>query len=150
MGKKVERIRNCGTMTEAGFRSWIISGLRKLTQRWKPKSECIKKAKQAAREIVENNPDKYPELFYRTGNVKRGIFLCASCKAVQEVGKRSSNCAADHIEEIIPLEGFSGWDSWIERAFVEEDGYQALCLNCHKAKTDAFKDERRKYKKENK
>lgn len=150
MGKKVERTRNCGTMTEAGFRSWIISGLRKLTQRWKPKSECIKKAKQAAREIVENNPDKHPELFYGTGNVKRGIFLCAGCKTVQEVGKRSSNCRADHIKPICGEEGFTTYDAWIEGAFIEEGGWQCLCKKCDDAKQKTEREMRKEYRRKNK
>jgi hypothetical protein len=27
------------------------------------------------------------------------------------------------------------WDSFIERLFVEKDGYQALCVACHSVKT---------------
>jgi hypothetical protein len=27
------------------------------------------------------------------------------------------------------------WDSFIERLFVEKDGYQAICVTCHSTKT---------------
>lgn len=46
--------------------------------------------------------------------------------------KRIKNILADHIVPIVnPKFGFEGYDSWIERAFIELDGFQALCYHCH-------------------
>ena len=45
MAKKVERTRNNGTWTEAEFNARIVAALRKVSMFWKPKNECIKKAR---------------------------------------------------------------------------------------------------------
>jgi len=94
--------------------------------RWQPKNLCIKEAR-----------------------IRRGWYLCEECK--EEVPatlppkegnkRRIKNIVADHIFPIVdPLIGFTDWDTWIERAFIERDGYQALCHKCHSTKT---KEERR-------
>jgi hypothetical protein len=30
-----------------------------------------------------------------------------------------------------PVLGFQGWDTYVERLFVEQDGYRLLCKTCH-------------------
>lgn len=128
----MSKSRNLGQWTEARFRSFIISALRGASQRWGPKSECIKRAR-----------------------VRRGWYKCEGCKqevpATKEVTiktgknagkkKRKKNILADHIEPIVnPKEGFKDFNTWIERCFVELDGYQALCLDCHDKKTQEEKE----------
>ena len=50
--------------------------------------------------------------------------------------RRIKNIVADHINPIVdPAIGFTTYDDWITRCFVELDGYQALCHKCHTAKT---------------
>ncbi len=121
--KKAEnKIYNQWTMTRAQFRAFIISKLRLASMFWKPKSECLKKCR-----------------------VGRWLYKCEHCKQVvpltlpPEKGKKKKrkNFFADHIDPIIsPSMGWQWFDSWIERCFVEEDGYQWLCASCHKIKTD--------------
>jgi hypothetical protein len=42
----------------------------------------------------------------------------------------------DHIEPVVdPDEGYNGWDSFIERLFCDEEGFQLLCKECHDEKT---------------
>jgi hypothetical protein len=119
-----EKTRNGGKWTEARFRSFIISALRTATRKWGPRNECLKQAR-----------------------VRRGVYKCAMCE--QEVPatkvitlkngkeKKVKNIFADHIEPIVdPEVGFVDWNTWIERAFVELDGFQALCHDCHKKKSD--------------
>ena len=54
--------------------------------------------------------------------------------------KRVKNIYADHINPIVdPAVGRRSWDEVIERAFVEVEGYQALCYECHSSKTDKEK-----------
>ncbi len=53
----IKKTRNNGTMTEAAFKSFIISTLRRASIYWKPKNECIKRAR-----------------------VSRGVYQCELCK----------------------------------------------------------------------
>ena len=85
--------------------------------------------------------------------------LCAGCKKEvpatlppKEGNKRRiKNIVADHIDPIIdPEVGFEGFDKWIERGFIEGEGFQALCHACHQKKTKLERDiatERRRSKK---
>jgi len=122
---------NNGQWTEARMRSFIISALRGASQRWGPKNECLRKAR-----------------------VRRGWYLCEGCgqevpatkEGVYKTGKkkgkkkRIKNILADHIDPIVdPRTGFKDYDTWIERCFVEADGYQALCHDCHELKSNEEK-----------
>jgi hypothetical protein len=50
--------------------------------------------------------------------------------------KRVRNVAVDHINPVVcPVAGFTSWDELIDRMFVEADGFQVLCTECHKKKT---------------
>ena len=117
----IEKPHNGGTWTKARLKSFIISQLRGATQRWGPKVDCIKKAR-----------------------VSRGLYRCAGCGEVvpptlpppDGKKRRIKNIVADHIEPIVdPAVGFTTYDDWIKRCFVEIDGYQALCHKCHTEKT---------------
>lgn len=110
-----------GQWTQARFNSFITSLLRAGTMRWQPKNQCIKNAR-----------------------TRRGWYRCTGCN--EEVPatlppkegnkRRIKNILADHVCPIVdPAVGFVSWDEWISRAFVELDGYQALCHNCHTEKT---------------
>ena len=115
------KIRNNKQWTEARYHSFITGLLRAGLQRWGPKYTCIKNAR-----------------------VRRGWYLCEHCE--KEVPatlppkpgnkRRIKNIVADHIQAIVdPAKGFISWDEFIKRAFVELDGYQALCSSCHSKKT---------------
>ena len=119
MAKKIERTRASGTMTEAGFRSFIISALRSKTLHWKPISETRKKAR-----------------------ISKGLYRCANC------GRAVKKVCIDHINPIVGYSGFNNWDSYINNMFCEEGNLQALCENCHAIKTKIEKELRKKYKDE--
>ncbi len=121
MGK--EKTRNSGTWTESRYFSFIKGALRQASSKWGPMHKCIAKAK-----------------------VGYGQYKCECCGNIgpptlppKEGGKRRiKNIIADHIEPVIdPDKGFVSWDELISRLFVEEDGFQALCHECHKKKSDA-------------
>ena len=132
--KTVERTRNSGTMTEAEFKSFVISALRNASRFWKPKQACIKKAR-----------------------VSYNSYRCSQCNAIWPSKlpplpwkkRKRHNITADHIVEIVPKEGFTTYDSWIERCFVEEEGWQALCWECDQKKTQEHQQERREERKKN-
>lgn len=121
MAKHGPKDRNNNQWTSARFRAFITSLIRSGTQRWGPISLC----KAAAR-------------------VSRGLYECAICKEHvpttvydDEKRRRVHNIVVDHIEPVVdPAVGFTTWDEYIERMFVEVDGLQLLCKKCHTIKTN--------------
>lgn len=133
MGRVVERTRASGTWTEARWTSFVKSALRGASRKWKPKNDCLRKAR-----------------------VSRGIYKCACCggefpKHTIENGKKVNNANVDHIKPVIdPATGFTTWDDYIENLFCEEENFQVLCHGCHEIKTNeekAIAAERRKNEK---
>ena len=121
MAPRPVKPHNGGQWTEARYKSFIKGGLRSLTNRWGPKSACVKAAW-----------------------VERGLYTCAGYKqrrhnvpvSVVVDGKRVRNIAVDHISPVIdPKTGFVSWDDVVERMFVEVSGLQLLCKQCHDKKT---------------
>jgi 5-methylcytosine-specific restriction endonuclease McrA len=117
------KTRNGGRMTEAAFTSFIKGNLRRVTTRWAPIPETLKKAR-----------------------TRRGFYLCNGCKEEvpastrDERGKRVKNALVDHIEPIIdPAVGWVSWDETINRMFCEAENLQVLCHECHKKKSDEEK-----------
>lgn len=113
------KTRNAGRWTEARFRSFVTGNIRRFSMKWPPISECLKNAR-----------------------ISRGIYLCNGCK--QEVtasikidGKRIKNVHVDHINPVVdPKLGWTSWDDVIERMFIEPEGLQVLCYECHTVKTN--------------
>ena len=121
MAKHGPKTRNGGQWTESRFRTFITSLLRSGTQRWGPMQQAKKNA-----------------------NVSRGLYECAGCgKHVplttysEEKRKRVKNIAVDHVDPVVdPEVGFTSWDEYIERMYVELEGFQVLCHKCHTEKTN--------------
>lgn len=107
-----------GQWTEARYRSFIISLLRRGTHKWAPKSQTQKDAR-----------------------VARGMYKCAGCGehvplSKREGRKKVQNVFVDHIEPVVdPAIGFTSWDDYIERMFCEQDNLQVLCKSCHDKKS---------------
>lgn len=98
-----------------------MSALRKASRFWAPARACLTKARQ-----------------------HRGVYKCQLCQ--KEVGAKEIKI--DHIDPVIPIEGFKDWNEVVDRLFCEESGYQAICKPCHDAKTIAENELRRFCKKE--
>lgn len=119
MRKKVPRTRAGGSMTEGAFRSFIKSGLRRMSTRWKPKYDV----KKAARHY-----EKLP-------NLKGRMVFHSECNMCQDIVPETT-ATVDHITPIInPHVGFTNWDDVIYALFCEADGLQVLCKPCHDSKT---------------
>jgi hypothetical protein len=63
----------------------------------------------------------------------------------------------DHAEPLVPLSGFPNktwdWNIYLENLFCDVDGFQAICSECHSAKTymeDQLRKDFRKLNKEKK
>lgn len=129
---KPEKTRASGSMTEAAFVSFVKSALRAKSRFWKPISETIKKAK-----------------------VARGHYNCNGCGQVVTTstvieGKRMKNIFVDHIDPVVdPNTGFSGWDTFVNRLFCEEDNLQLLCKSCHDLKSKEEREVAKERKKNN-
>lgn len=123
MPRKVDKTRCSGTMSEAQFRGWILSALRSLTRRWKPAADAWK---------INTRPNTSGKGRHRIEH------QCAMCLKWFPKKTKKSNIGVE-LDHIIPIGGLSSLDKlkqWVLNAFVETDGYQKLCVNCHLKKTN--------------
>ncbi len=124
---KVPLTRCSNTMTEAGFKAWVLSGLAALTYKWPP-----------ANEAWQINTRPKPK-----GTPGRHFIehQCAHC-GIWGPKKSKKNDFGLELDHIIPkggLSDFSKAGEWVEKAFVEVPGYQKLCVPCHRKKTNEEK-----------
>jgi hypothetical protein len=119
---KVVKTRNSGQWTEARFNSFVKSALRKA--RWPVKYEIMNQAK-VGKKINKSS-----------GRIAMH-FECACCKGHFP----QKQVAADHIDPVVdPAKGFVDWNTFIDRLFIELEGFQVLCKDCHQLKTNKEKD----------
>lgn len=122
-------------LTDAEFKSRIVSALRQSSRWWAPKNEAIARAR-----------------------IKRWVYKCELCWEEWPATlppepwkkRKRKNIQADHREPVVPLSGFVSYDSFIERCFVWADWFDALCWKCHSKKTKEENTERRAIKKASK
>lgn len=114
---RVERTRAGKQWTEAQFWQFIRSGLRKLSVRWPPANEALKKSRRQY--IGENKRMKWEyqcnickQWYPQRQVLKDHIIPCGSCRSYQEVA------------------------SFVKNLLVEIDGYQIVCEQCHQIKTN--------------
>ena len=120
--------------SDAKWRSWVISLLRRGTMRFPPRNDALRAAK-TEKKINE-----------KTGRMAQH-YECKSCKGHFS----AKNVCVDHIEPVInPGVGFINWDTYIERMFCPVDNFQILCSNCHDIKTAKEKDEKNENKRNKK
>lgn len=112
----VELSRNHASMTEAQFWSYILSALRRATKYWKPKMAKLHEGRRP-------NESANKRLKWENN--------CEMCKQWFP----ESEIEIDHI---IPCGGLNGADklvNWVNKAFVEIEGFQRLCKTCHLGKS---------------
>lgn len=121
-GKRVERTRNAGTMTESMFFGMLRAALRQKSRWWKPISICKNKARRAYKGT--NKRQKYE-------------YQCNICKE----WFKDTEVSVDHIIPCGRLASYEDLPGFVERLFVEEDMLQLLCEKCHliKSKEDKWK-----------
>jgi len=109
---------NNDNWTEGRFRAFVVSALRGATRRWPPKYNTLNAAKTEKR---KNS---------KTGRMAQH-YRCAGC------GEEfvATEIEVDHIIPIASTDGFTTWDTFIERLFCDSDNLQVLCKACHKEKT---------------
>ncbi len=118
-------MRNGGEWTEARFKSFIRGGLRSISMRWPPKNK-VYLASRRARGVYECN-----------GYAGREAHeVPVSLPPLVGNKRRINNVLVDHIHPVVdPRSGWVDWNTFIDRLFLEADGYQVLCKECHDLKT---------------
>lgn len=113
---KTEKTRNAGTMTESAFWSFIRSGLRQKSRFWKPITQCKMSSRRAYK-----------------GPLKRQKFEYQCNECGEWFPEKKIN--VDHIKPAGSLNCANDLPGFVERLFVEAEGLQVLCSNCHDKKT---------------
>lgn len=121
MAKKKKNDNPISSTKDSRFRSFLMSHLRRASRFWRPSDVCIDKSK-----------------------IVRG---CHRCNICQNTFKRK-DMKKDHKDPVVPVSGFTTWDDIIERLFVGEEGWQAICQECHTKKTKEENEQRKNLKKE--
>lgn len=95
--------------------------------------------KNAIRRASYKFPPRY--LTKVNARVRRGVYKCQICG----LEKKAKDIQLDHKEPVInPDTGFVDWNDFIGRMFPDLDGWQALCAECHQAKSESENKVRRK------
>jgi hypothetical protein len=88
-------------------------------------------------------PGRYKAL--SAGKIGRNQYICKECGPDKVYGKK--DIQLDHIEPVVPVTGWEGFDSYIDRMFVDEVGYQVLCRDHHLKKSKNENEQRKDNKK---
>lgn len=116
-GKVGVELTHCSnTMTKPQLIARVLSAMRAATRFWLPKVEKLNEGRRKRKDGVWEN----------------------SCELCLQ-WFRMNDLEADHIIPCGGMNCFSKAQVWLERAFVEIDGYQRICKTCHLAKTLAEK-----------
>jgi 5-methylcytosine-specific restriction endonuclease McrA len=118
--------RNGGTMTESQYFSKIRSILRSGFRYWKPMQLTLEAASRASQSLNKRIKKEYQ---------------CAKCKKWY----KRADVEIDHKEECGSLSSYEDIVPFIQRLTKENiDAYQILCKPCHKLKTEAFRQSKKK------
>ena len=129
MAERGVKTRNNLRWTEARFKSFVTGALR--NAKWPIKYLAISNA------FVKDGANP------KTGN-RCKLHKCSDCKELFAKG----DMKADHINPVVdPKVGFVDFNTFIERLFIEIDGYQVLCKECHDAKSKEENKTRKEFKK---
>jgi hypothetical protein len=111
-------------MIDSKKKSFAIASLRRASYRWVGRYSAFNGSK-----------------------VGRNQYKCEMCP--EDVVHGRKDVQLDHRIPIVPVEGWDGFDNYIDRLFVEKEGFAVLCKPHHKEKTvkeNAIRKENRKKK----
>jgi hypothetical protein len=117
MGRRVDRTRNGGKLTESQYWGKVRSALRKAFAAWEPANQAMKNARRPY--VGPNKRQKFE-------------VQCAGCEQwfpMKEVQK-------DHVEPVGSLKSANDLAGFLERLTPETpSSFQMLCSSCHGDKT---------------
>lgn len=123
----------------------IINALRKLTFAYEPRNSAKKQQKVGPSTFECEHCQIW--IYEGSRDVSKQLEILENEPPVGLIGGRSN---LDHKNAVIPLEGFRrgvwSWDEFINRLFCEQSGFQLLCSDCHKIKTDLEDEVRAEYR----
>lgn len=99
-------------MTEAAFFSWIRSHIRRLSLKWRPRSEFLKEQRRESQS--DNKRVKWE-------------YQCEECKDWFKL----KDIEVDHKIECGSIRSFTDIGGFYERMLCEKDGFRCLCRGCH-------------------
>lgn len=128
MAVKNPATRNSGRWTEARYNSFIKSAIRSMSGRWPVKYDALKAAATGT------------QINAKTGRLAMH-YKCNSCGELFP----AKDVQVDHINPLVPLTMVENldWNTVIDNALCELDGFQVLCKPCHKEKSLEENAERR-------
>lgn len=104
------------------------------------------KKKQFAISVIRRasyrHPGRYTAL--KDARVGRNQYKCSMCSEDKIHPKK--NIQLDHIESVVPVEGWTNFDDYIDRMYVSKEGYQVLCKEHHEEKTLKENELRKQFK----
>lgn len=103
-------------------KNFAINSLRRASYRWPGRYNC-------------NNLNK----------LDRNEYFCSFCGII---GGRK-DFQLDHIVPVVNINGWDGFDNYIERMFCVEEYFRRLCRECHKDLSKKQNEKRRKSKNSN-
>lgn len=112
-----ELTRASHTLTESEFFGKIISAIRRLTMFWRPKNDYLEGVRRAYTGSDKRTRWEYP---------------CCACKR----WFKRTDVEVDHKVPVGSLRCFDDAPGYLKRMFVEKEGYQSLCKECHRRKTN--------------
>ena len=108
----VELTHCSNTMTKAQMVGRVLSALRESTRYWLPKMDKLNEGRRKRADGVLENKCEQCEDWFRLNDLE-----------------------VDHIVPCGGMNCFSKAQGWLEKAFVEKEGFQLLCKICHLQKT---------------
>ncbi len=118
--KLLERPYGSGTLTESGFFGLIRSALRRLSIRWKPRTEYL-------------NSVRRPKV---NGGRSKFEYQCESCQS----WFIKASIEVDHRIPCGSLKSFDDIGPFVKRLLCEKDGFRIYCKSCHLAHTKRERD----------
>jgi 5-methylcytosine-specific restriction endonuclease McrA len=107
--KKGKRKSQKKAVKKLNLEHWLKQKLRRISYQYPPRKEAIKRAR-----------------------ISRGLYRCNSCLG----GFKNGEYNLDHIFPVDdPHVGFTGWSDYVARLFVDVEGWQILCTQCHNTKS---------------
>lgn len=96
---------------------FLRSALRKQSRFWTPRLDAL-----------------------RSSSIGGNNYVCNACRKVFN----RSGVHVDHINPVVPLEGTSSIEEYINGLLCDKAGFQVICKACHKEKTNKERSLRKK------